>query len=212
MTPPGRRSSIWGGGHDPPRRMLLHPGGGWRVDAVAAPPPEAMCACSCKTPHPCICDMRPAAHCNIPDRAPDMRTKHACAQPMRPGCCERLTSCARPRSRAHCSCQTPDLRHLPKEHKQGTDMRQERGGAPSTAGADEAPIRTAPERRKRRAGPSVLLGASTLLSWPTSAENRANAQQWSRGRVRGFIYWLEQPSGPHGLRILGSTGCSRCLV
>ena len=174
------------------------------------PPPEAMCACSCKTPHPCICDMRPAAHCNIPDRAPDMRTKHACAQPMRPGCCERLTSCARPRSRAHCSCQTPDLRHLPKEHKQGTDMRQERGGAPSTAGADEAPIRTAPERRKRRAGPSVLLGASTLLSWPTSAENRANAQQWSRGRLRGLIYSLVQPSASHGLRIQGSTGCSRC--
>jgi hypothetical protein len=43
-------------------------------------------------------------------------------------------------------------------------MRQERGGAPSTAGADKAPIRTAPERRKRRAGPTVLLGGSTLLS------------------------------------------------
>ena len=110
--------------------------------------------------------------------------------------------------------QLPDARSAPSAQRAQTGHRHatRAGGAPSTTGADEAPIRTAPERRKRRAGPSVLLGASTLLSWPTSAENRANAQQWSRGRVRGFIYWLEQPSGPHGLRILGSTGCSRCLV
>ena len=52
--------------------------------------------------------------------------------------------CTRLHSRAHCLCEMPDTAHLPQEHKQGTDMRQERGGAPSTAGADEAPIRTAP--------------------------------------------------------------------
>ena len=110
--------------------------------------------------------------------------------------------------------QLPDARSAPSAQRAQTGHRHatRAGGAPSTAGADEAPIRTAPERRKRRAGPSRARSGSTLLSWPTSAENRANAQQWSRGRVRGFIYWLEQPSGPHGLRILGSTGCSRCLV
>ena len=156
--------------------------------------------------------MRPAAHCNTPDRAPDMRTKHAYAQHMRPGCCERLRPCARPHSRAHCLCEMPDTAHLPQEHKQGTDMRQERGGAPITASSVESPIRTAPERRKRRTGTTVLLGGSTLLSWPKSAQNRANAQQWSQVRVRGLIYWLVQPSAPHRLRILGSTGCSRCLV
>ena len=26
------------------------------------------------------------------------------------------------RSRAHCLCQTPDLRYLPEQYKQGTDM------------------------------------------------------------------------------------------
>ena len=86
------------------------------------------------------------------------------------------------------------------------------GGAPITAGAVEAPVRTAPERRKRRAGPSRARSGSTLLPWPKSAQNSDNGQQWSRGRVRGFIYWLAQPSAPHGLRILGSTGQPRCLV
>ena len=156
--------------------------------------------------------MRPAAHCNIPDRAPDMRTKHACAQPMRPGCSASLRPCIRARSRAQCSCQTPDLRHLPQEHIPGTGMRCERGRAPSTARAAEAPICPAPERRKRRPGPSRASRGSTLLTWPKSAQNRANAQQWSQVRVRGLIYWLVQPSAPHRLRILGSTGCSRCLV
>jgi hypothetical protein len=156
--------------------------------------------------------MRPAAHCNIPDRAPDMRTKHAYAQLMRPGCCERLRPCARPHSRAHCLCQTPDLRYLPEQHKQGTGMRCERGGAPSTASPAQAPICPASERRKRDPGPSRALSGSNLLPWPKSAQNRANAQQWSRGRVPGLIYWLVQPSVPHGLRILGSTGCSRCWV
>ena len=156
--------------------------------------------------------MRPAAHCNIPYRAPDMRTKHAYAQLMRPGCCERLRPCARPHSRAHCLCQTPDLRYLPEQHKQGTGMRCERGGAPSTASPAQAPICPASERRKRDPGPSRALSGSNLLPWPKSAQNRANAQQWSRGRVRGLIYWVVQPSVPHGLRILGSTGCSRCWV
>ena len=125
---------------------------------------------------------------------------------------ERLRPCARPHSRAHCLCQTPDLRYLPEQHKQGTGMRCEWGGAPSTASPAQAPICPASERWKRHPGPSRALSGSTLLSWPTSAQNRANAQQWSRGRVRGLIYWLVQPSVPHGLRILGSTGCSRCLV
>ena len=155
--------------------------------------------------------MRPAAHCNIPDRAPDMRTKHAYAQHMRHGCCERLRPCARPHSRAHCLCQTPDLRYLPKEHKQGTGMRCERGGVPSTASPAQEPICPASERRKRDPGPSRALSGSTLLPWPKSAQNRANAQQWSRGRVRGLIYWLVQPSAPHGLRILCSSGCSRSV-
>ena len=76
------------------------------------------------------------------------------------------------------------------EHKQGTGMRYERGRAPSTARAAEAPICPAPERRKRRPGPSRALSGSTLLPWPKSAQNKANAQQWSRGRVRGLIYGL----------------------
>ena len=109
----------------------------------------------------------------------------------------------------------PDARlavSAPQEHKQGTGMRCERGGAPSTAGPAQAPICPASERRKRDPGPSRALPGSNLLPWPKSAQNRANAQQWSRGRVRGLIYWLVQPSVPHGLRILGSTGCSRCWV
>ena len=57
---------------------------------------------SSKTPHSCVSDMRPAAHCNIPVRSLDIRTKHSSAQPTRPGCCERLRPCARPRSRAPC--------------------------------------------------------------------------------------------------------------
>ena len=86
------------------------------------------------------------------------------------------------------------------------------GGAPSTASPAQAPICPASERRKRDPGPSRALSGSNLLPWPKSAQNRANAQQWSRGRVRGLIYWLVQPSVPHCLRILGSTGCSRCWV
>ena len=156
--------------------------------------------------------MRPAAHHDIRVRAPDMQTKHGCAQPTRPGCSASLRPCIRARSRAQCSCQTPDLRHLPQEHIPGTGMRCERGRAPSTARAAEAPICPASERWKRHPGPSRALSGSTLLPWPKSAQNRANAQQWSRGRVRGLIYWLVQPSVPHGLRILGSTGCSRCWV
>ena len=106
--------------------------------------------------------------------------------------------------------QTPDLRHLPQEHIPGTGMRCERGRAPSTARAAEAPICPASERWKRHPGPSRALSGSTLLPWPKSAQNRANAQQWSRGRLRGLIYSLVQPSASHGLRIQGSTGCSRC--
>ena len=86
------------------------------------------------------------------------------------------------------------------------------GGAPSTASPAQEPICPASERRKRDPGPSRALSGSTLLPWPKSAQNRANAQQWSRGRVRGLIYWLVQPSAPHGLRILCSSGCSRCSV
>ena len=212
MTPPGRRSSIWGGGHDPPRRMLLHPGGGWRVDAVA-PPPQKRCA-----PAPAKHLIHASATCVRQHTATSQIELPTCEQSMHV-----LSPCALAAANAShhahalvpaptAAARRPICAICPKSTNRAPTCDKSGGGAPSTAGADEAPIRTAPERRKRRAGPSVLLGASTLLSWPTSAENRANAQQWSRGRVRGFIYWLEQPSGPHGLRILGSTGCSRCLV
>ena len=70
------------------------------------------------TPSVRLRHVRPAAHCSIPDHAPDMRTEHAYVPPMRPGCCERLTPCARPRSRAHCLCQMPDLRYLLKSTNQ----------------------------------------------------------------------------------------------
>ena len=93
-----------------------------------------------------------------------------------------------------------------EEHKPGTSMRCKRGGAPSTAEAAEAPIRSAPERRKRCLGPSRACSGSTLLPWPKSAQNGANTQQWSRGRVRGLAYWLAQPSARWELGILGSMG------
>ena len=108
--------------------------------------------------------------------------------------------------------QLPDARSAPSapEHKPGTGMRCERGMSPSTARAVAASTCPAPERRKRRPGPSRALSGSTLLPWPKSTQNKANAQQWSRGRVRGLIYGLVQPSASHGLRIQGSTRCSRC--
>jgi hypothetical protein len=97
-----------------------------------------------------------------------------------PGCSASLRPCIRPRSRAHCCWQMPDLRYLPEAQS------SERGGSPSTAEAVEAPICPPPKRRKQRPGPSRALSGSTLLPWPKSAQNKANAQQWSRGRVRGL--------------------------
>ena len=108
--------------------------------------------------------------------------------------------------------QLPDARSAPSAPRAHSRHRHamRAGRAPSTARAAEAPICPAPERRKRRPGPSCASRGSTLLTWPKSAQNRANAQQWSRGRLRGLIYSLVQPSASHGLRIQGSTGCSRC--
>ena len=114
---------------------------------------------SSKTPHSCVSDMRPAAHCNIPYRAPDMRTKHAYAQPMRPGCCERLRPCARPHSRAHCLCQTPDLRYLPQSTNKAPACDTSGGARPALQGRLRHPSARPPSAGSDAPDHLVPLGA-----------------------------------------------------
>jgi hypothetical protein len=132
--------------------------------------------------------------------------------------------CIRSRSRAHspllargrCPICTISLHYLPEAQSKAVStcdaIRCERGGSPSTAEAVESPICPPPSAGSDAPDHARALSGSTLLPWPKSAQNKANAQQWSRGRVRGLICGLVQPSAPHGLRIMGSTGCSRCWV
>jgi hypothetical protein len=72
---------------------------------------------SSKTPHSCFATYvrQHTTNSEFAVRAQDMQAKHVCAQPKRPGCSASLRPCIRPRPRAHCCWQMPDLRYLPEK-------------------------------------------------------------------------------------------------
>ena len=83
--------------------------------------------------------MRPAAHCNIPFRALVMRTKHACAQPMPPGCNASIRTCICARSRAHCLCTPPICANLPLSTNKARTRNAGARGARALQGALKHP-------------------------------------------------------------------------
>ena len=163
---------------------------------------------SSKTPHSCFATYvrQHTTNSEFAVRAQDMQAKHVCAQPKRPGCSASLRPCIRPRSRAHCCWQMPDLRYLPEAQSKAPTCDASGGGRPALQRRLKHPSARPPSAGSDAPDHPVPCRAPLCCLVPhLCAKQGERAAVESRASSRAHLWHcgLVQPSAPHGLRIMG---------